>query len=1042
MNRKRVLGVATACGLGLILTCAVLVAGGAQAQTPELAGLLGPSGPLGSGFTYQGHLIRNGSTVSDTCDFQFTLHDAPQNGSQIGATQTKDGVPVSDGRFTVSDLDFGVGAFTGDERHLAISVRCPAGSGSHTALSGRVALRPAPYAFYALTAPWSGLQNRPTGLDDGDDDTTYTAGTGLDLSAGAFSVLTSVVQERVTEPCPTGSSIRVIHPDGTVDCETDDVGTGDGGGDITAVNAGSGLLGGGTSGEVTLAIDFDGTGSGATAARSDHDHDSRYYSKNDLQGNGTASVHWNNLTDLPNGLDDGDDTVTYTAGMGLDLAATEFSIVPAYRLPEGCSDGQIAEWNDTAKMWECALDDTGSAGAHDHWGEAWSGSGTGLALNSSGGGPAFSVSSADQDGLHVASAGDDGLEVASANYGIFVSSSTYDAFLVNNAGRHGLNVSGAGVDGVQVFGADDDGIDIYDAGDVATHTTPSDIHGFDTHDGVDVAGAKGYGLFVGYAGYDGLYVNQAGEDGLQVDYPAGDGVHVRAPGQDGFFVETPTDDGLQIGYEIFGNYIGAGDDGIEIWDAGGAPTHTTPSDAGFGDTHDGIGVAGAQHHGLWLGYTGNDAVSIWESGNDGVKVWNAHGHGLYVSQTGNDGVYVWEAGDDGVYVSDAADDGLVIYDAGDALTHTLPTDVWTLDTRDGIDIAGVDDIGVWVGYAGQDGLYIREAGRDGINIDYVDNDGLYVGKAGGEGLEIIDASVGVGVRNAGFSAIDIGTAGSDGMYVDDAGDDGVEIKAAGDKGIHVTSAGDDGVYIGSAGGVGLEIDQTDGDGIHIADAGNNGIYISSADYDGVSVWEAGDVGVHANTTAADGEWGVWTPDKIHAGGGIASSGPLMLVAQNGGNANLETGDVVVAAGMAAALGEGSTPVPAVQKAEGANSSAVIGVIYRRFVEEQDVETIQHDGELKRRSAGRTRSTDGPVAPGDYMLIVVMGPAQVKVDGSAGNLQAGDLLSTASVSGTAAAAQQVEAGGITFYAPGTTIGKALEPLAKDDDGLIWAMVTLQ
>ena len=53
-----------------------------------------------------------------------------------------------------------------------------------------------------------------------DNDTTYSAGSGLTLSGTTFTADTSVVQARVTGACSNGDAIREVNGDGTVACQS------------------------------------------------------------------------------------------------------------------------------------------------------------------------------------------------------------------------------------------------------------------------------------------------------------------------------------------------------------------------------------------------------------------------------------------------------------------------------------------------------------------------------------------------------------------------------------------------------------------------------------------------------------------------------------------------------------------------------------------------------------------------------------------------------------------------------------------------------
>ena len=194
---------------------------------------------LSTAFTYQGQLQQSASPVNDNCDFQFSLWNAPTSGSQIDSTETASGVPVADGLFTAL-LDFGPGAFTGDNRWLQIAVSCPYGTGIYTTLNPRQFLSAAPYALYASSA-----------------------GSASDLSCSGC-----VGSSDLASGAVTSSKIA----SGTIDTNNLAFTPGT----VTSVSAGVGLTGGPitTSGIISAAF---GTTAG-TVAEGDHQHDTRYWS--------------------------------------------------------------------------------------------------------------------------------------------------------------------------------------------------------------------------------------------------------------------------------------------------------------------------------------------------------------------------------------------------------------------------------------------------------------------------------------------------------------------------------------------------------------------------------------------------------------------------------------------------------------------------------------------------------------------------------------------------------------------------------------------
>lgn len=136
--------------LGLTVLLVLLNATSVTAQGPTPGAKRAPNTALGTSFSYQGQLRKNGSPVTNTCNFQFSLWDSLSNPTgQLGATQTIPSVSIANGLFTTTlntAGEFGANAFNGDARWLAIATQC-AGDVSYVALNPRQAVSPAPFAF-------------------------------------------------------------------------------------------------------------------------------------------------------------------------------------------------------------------------------------------------------------------------------------------------------------------------------------------------------------------------------------------------------------------------------------------------------------------------------------------------------------------------------------------------------------------------------------------------------------------------------------------------------------------------------------------------------------------------------------------------------------------------------------------------------------------------------------------------------------------------------------------------------------------------------
>jgi hypothetical protein len=239
----------------------------------------------------------SGAPVTATCNLRFRLYDQLADGNLI-ATLGPTPVTVTGGLFT-TQLDFGAAALASGNRFLEVAADCP-GGGGQIVLQPRQALLSAPYAYHADT------------VADG-------AITSAKIANGTITMTdvdTSSLQRRVTGTCTAGNAMTAVGSDGSVSCAVT--------GDITAVSPGTGLTGGGSSGDVTLNVGFGGDGSATTSSRSDHTHAGQSWTYDDAFPGLTVTSPFNNGTGII-GIADTGTNAWGVAGLSLEGIAVRGS---------------------------------------------------------------------------------------------------------------------------------------------------------------------------------------------------------------------------------------------------------------------------------------------------------------------------------------------------------------------------------------------------------------------------------------------------------------------------------------------------------------------------------------------------------------------------------------------------------------------------------------------------------------------------------------------------------------------------------------------
>lgn len=508
----------------------------------------------------------------------------------------------------------------------------------------------------------------------------------------------------------------------------------------------------------------------------------------------------------------------------------------------------------------------------------------------------------------------------------------------------------------------------------------------DVGHGLRILNTGGAGVYVDSAATNGIRVRSAGANGLRID-SAANAIGVSSVGGTAFWVDY------------------AGETGIALGTVGGT--------------------------GIWVGDTGGSGVSVANAGVQGVEVENAGDNGLLIVNAGKNGVEV-DSATNGLWVGNAGVLGVGVDYAKEVAywVHKVDGGAFWVDETGGqaIGVGSAGQSGLLVVSAGDHGVHVQNAGLDGVAVDSAGDNGLYVGNA---------VNSGVAVGSAGAEGLYVGSAGNNGLFVANAGGNGVAVGSSSYQGVYVGSTGDNGLYVANAGNNGVAVNSANNSGLWVGSAGGNGLNVESAGADGVAVYSAGANGLYVDNAGNNGVqvdnaggYAGWFGGSIYARDGCVGC-TITMFGVNAGSAALQPGDIVSIQGLLPSQFAEAATLMQVKAAE--NGETVIGVVQGRAEVSRGIDSQQGN------SQDRLVPRQGEVEPGEYVTIIIYGPAQVKASALSGSISAGTRL-TLGEDGGVRTLLTTEVNGVQIAESASTIGIALEE--PGDNKLIWVLVNPQ